>query len=509
MNSNMKTQRGIQCPRNTFFFAALIALGATLSAQTDGKLVIEAGRIITLAGEDIENGVIVIDNGRITAIGPAGEIEKPWDAPVIGGPAFTAFPGFIEAHTSSGMDRPNENFEVAPFLDIRDSIDPVSYYFEDCLRWGITTINVQQGAGCVIGARGMVVRPVGMTVEEMMVRPKYGLKISAIPKRGKSRATQMQSLRYAFDDLRHYLEGIVEKERDERGQARREALFQGRDVEGEKNKGRSMGGTAWKVDGLEIIPRGAIDEKHEPLLDLVEGRYMIFFHCGSPIDVPHAIEIARANGFLERTVLVLDEDCWKAADAIAEAGVPVILDGGLVDQRRDPLTGEERETFVPEVLEEKGITYAISSENWNDRSLWYQAALATGLGLSRDKALAAVTRTPAEILGLSDDVGTLEVGKFGNVCLFTGDPLSVTTWVDKVVIEGRPVYDRADDVRNRHLLEGVTPQGTAPPVADEGDEHDGDHEEEHQDEDEDHHEDKDEEHGEEHQDEDKDEEKKS
>ncbi len=469
MNLNMKTLDR--------FFPMLLAasvvslfLGSVAHAQGDGKLVIEAGRIITMAGDDIENGVIVIDNGRITAIGPADQVEKPWDAPVVGGSEFTAFPGFVEAHTSSGMDRPNENFEVAPFLDIRDSVDPVSYYFEDCLRWGITTINIQQGPFCVVGARGMIVRPVGMTVEEMMVQPQFGLKVSTVPKRGKSRSTQMQSLRNAFDDLRRYLERLVEKERDERGHAKREALFQGRDMEGEKNKGRAMSGSAWKVEGLEIIPRGAIDEKYEPLLELVEGRYPVFFQCSSPMEVSHAIDVAKGNGFLERTTLVLDEDCWKAADVIAEAGVSVILDGDLVHQRRDPLTGEELETFVPQVFEDKGITYALSSENWSDRSLWYQAAVATGLGLSREKALASVTTQPAAILGMSDQLGTLEVGKFGNVCLFTGDPLSVTTWVDKVVIEGRAVYDRADDVRNRHLLEGITPQGTAPPAMGEGEE---------------------------------------
>jgi len=489
MNLNMQTQ----IPSPMLLAAALLSLspGTPALAQSDGKLVIEAGRIITMAGEDIEDGVIVIDEGRIAAIGPASEVEKPWDAVVIGGPDHTAFPGFIEAHTSSGMDRPNENFEVAPFLDIRDSVDPVSYYFEDSLRWGITTINLQQGPFCVVGARGMIVRPHGMTVEEMMIAPQYGMKLSTVPKRGKSRATQMQALRYAFDDLRRYLEELVQKEQEERGRARREALYQGRDLEGEKSKGRAMGGTAWKVEGLELIPRGAIDEKWAPLLELVEGRYPVFFQCSSPMDVSHAIDVARTNGFLERTTLVLDEDCWKAADAIAAAGVPVILDGDLVHQRRDPLTGEELETFVPGIFEEKGIVYALSSENWSDRSLWYQAALATGMGLSREKALAAVTTTPAEILGLDDRFGTLEVGKFGNVCLFTGDPLSVTTWVDKVVIEGRQVYDRADDVRNLHLLEGITPEGTAPPAIGEGGgdghEHgDEEHGDDHDDEGEDH-----------------------
>ncbi len=448
--------------RPVLLCVALAPLAAVPSAQSNGKLVIEAGRIVTQAGPDIENGRIVIENGRITAVGKADEVEKPWDATVLGGPKLVAFPGFVEAHTSQGMDRSNENIDVAPFLDIRDSIDPIAYFFEDSLRHGVTTLNVQQGANCVVGGRGMIVRPVGMTVEQMAVRPLYGMKLSARPKSGKTRATQMQALRFAFDDLKTYLEDLVEKEQDEQGYAKREALFQGRELEAEQAQGRAMTGTAWKVEGLELIPRGALDERYAPLLELLEGRYTCFFHCGDPLDVGHALEIARTNGILAKTVLVIEEDCWKAADLIAEAGVPVVLEGSLVDVQRDPITGEETETFAPTVLHEKGVRFALSSEDPNTRAPAYQAALAIGRGLDRAVALDAVTRIPAEILGLGNEVGSLEKGKLGNVLLFSGDPLSVTAWVEHVVIEGKPVYDRSKDVRNKHLLQGVQPAGTTP-----------------------------------------------
>jgi imidazolonepropionase-like amidohydrolase len=447
----------------TLTFAGTPPHGA---AATSDKLVVEAGRIITMAGPDIENGVIVIENGRIVAIGPADEVDKPWDAPVVGGPDLVAFPGFVDAHSNSGMDRANENLDVAPYLDIRDSIDPVAFYFEDCLRFGVTTVNVQQGPNCVIGGQGMIVRPIGMTIEEMMVRPQFGLKICTSPKSGKSRATQMQILRETFEGLERYLEDLVQAERDERGHAEREALFQGRELEGEENEGREMGGTTWKVDGLDLIPRGAIDEKQAPLLDLVEGRRSVFVSCNAPVDVARGLDIARQNGFLARTTLVIKPACWEAADLIAEAGVPVVLEGGLLHIRRDPVTGEEEETFVPRVLADEGIRFALTQPEVArgqpaPRSLWYQAALAIGHGLEREEALDAVTRVPAEILGLGQEVGSLEVGKHGNVVLFSGDPLSITSWVEEVVIEGQEVYDRSEDVRNRHLLEGVQPRGTA------------------------------------------------
>ena len=438
--------------------AATLVAGVALAGTRDGKVAIKAGRIITLAGPDIENGTIVIDGGRITALG--AEVEVPWDVPVIDASHLVAFPGFVEAHTTSGMDRPNENIDVAAFLSIRDSVDPVNQYFENALRAGITTLNVQHGNDCVVGARGMVVKPTGMTIEQMLVKPDSGVKISASPKRGKSRATQMQTLRSAFDELRRYLEGLVQEKRDGKDLARREALYQGRDLEGEKAKGRAMTGAGWTVDGLELVPRGEIDEKQEPLLDIVEGRIDIFFWCGSPAEVARAAAIAEENGFLQRTTFVLSNGCWKAADRIAEIGRPVVLEGELIHTERDPLTGEETETFVPGVFAEKGIEFALSSLNSTTQTLWYQAGLAVAHGLERDAALAAVTTTPAKMLGLGDRVGSFEVGKDGNVLLLTGDPLSVTSWIDQVVIEGKKVYDRAEDRRLKQLLEGIQPPGT-------------------------------------------------
>ena len=444
---------------------ALLALAAlpASAAQAEGKLVIKAGRVIPHGGADpIENGVIVIEKGRITAVGDK-DTQVPWDAVVLDYPEYTAFPGFVESHTVRGTDRPNENIDVVPFLSVRDSVDPVSFYFEDALRWGITTINVQQGPEAVIAGQGMIVRPIGMTVEEMTLRPSAGVKLVARPKsRGFSSATQLQVMRRAFGDLRRYLEQLVADKKDGNDRARREALFQGRDLTGDNAKGRAMEGSAWKVAGLEGVPRGEIDAKQAPLLALVEGKMSAYIACASPMDVHHALQIARENGFLARSVLVISADCWKAADEIAEAGVPVILEGELMHSERDLYTGKLVETFVPRELNKRGIRFSLSSPSGQSSSLAYQAALAVGEGLARPVALDAVTRTAAQILGLGDRVGSLEVGRDGNVLLLSGDPLSVTTWVERVVIEGREVYDRSKDIRNRHLLEGRSPTGTTP-----------------------------------------------
>ena len=441
--------------------AAVVSLAPALHAG-GGKLVIKAGRVITQAGTDIQNGVIVIENGRISAVGP--DTKAPWDAEVLDHPELVAFPGYVEAHTNRGMDRPNENIEVAPFLDVRDSIDPISFYFEDSLRAGVTTINIQQGNACVIGGQGMIVKPFGITIEQMAVRTQSGIKVVAGLRPGASRATQAQALRRAFGDLRRYLEKLVQDTRDGKDTARREALFQGKDMEKEENKkGRAMEGSAtWKVKDLEIVPRGEVDEKQEPLLRMVEGKLPVFLYCDSAVSVGLALEVIRENGLSATTTLVLEGDAWKAADQIAAANLPVILSPSLVYTEREPVTGKEIQTFVPGVFEKKNVRFALQSLTPSAQSLWFQAATCVAWGLDRKKALDAVTRTPAEILKLGKRVGSLEAGKDGNVLLLSGDPLAVKTTVQYVVLEGNLVYDRSKDVRVKHLLQGIEQNNAAP-----------------------------------------------
>lgn len=435
--------------------ACLALLGLALGAEAQ-NLAIKAGKIITLDGDVIENGAIVIQDGRVTAVG--ADVEVPWDTVVLEHPELVAFPGFVEAYTSSGMDRANENLDVAPYLSVEDSIDPVNYYFENALRRGVTTINVQQGPECVVGGVGLVVRPWGLTIDSMAVKTRAGLVLSTAPKRGNSSATQVQALRQAFGELRRHLEELVADKRQGNDKARREALYQGRDPEELDQPGRPMEGSAWTVEGLETVPRAEVDEKLAPLLRLVEGKLPAFVHCQRPGEVHQALDVARDNGFLERTTLIVTPACWKAADVIAEAGVPVVLTG-LMAMETDPLTGEETETFAPAVFKRAGVRFALSAES--DQGLWYQAALAVGEGLTREEALAAVTTTPAELLGLEQRVGRLVPGADGNVVLFSGDPLSVRSFVEYVVLDGELVYDRSKDVRVKQLMTGEQPEGTA------------------------------------------------
>jgi imidazolonepropionase-like amidohydrolase len=440
--------------------AGSILASSYAQPSNEGNLVIRPGKLVTMTGEVLEGATIVIENGRIKAIGT--DVQAPHLFPVIQAPDLVAYPGFIEAISARGMDRGNENIDVAPFLDVRDSIDPVNFYFEDTLRAGITTINIQQGSDCVIGAQGHVVQPFGMTIEQMSVKPRAGIVLSADAKRGKSGATQAQALRKAFSDLRGHLEQLVEEQKEGNGRARREALYQGRDPQEVDQPGRAMQGKAWTVAGLELIPRAQIDAKMAPLLGLVEGKTPAFFYVTSPAQVRLALQVARENGFLEQTTLVLQSGAvYRAVDEIAAAGVHVVLPEQLLFTERHPVTGEETRVFVPKIFHDKGVRFALRSADASTQSLWYQAARCVANGVERQAALEAITLEPARILGLEGQLGTLEVGKAGNVVLFTGDPLKVTTRVQRVILAGNPVYDREADPRLRHLIEGREPPNTS------------------------------------------------
>jgi imidazolonepropionase-like amidohydrolase len=449
------------------------ALTLALPAEAGEKQAIKAGTIITMDGDPIIDGVILMDSGRIVAVGPASEIEIPWDAEVTDASDMVAVPGFVEAHSTDGTDRANETIDVGAFFDVQDSVNPVDFYFEDSLRFGITTINIQQGNQCVIAAQGAIVKPFGATVAQLLVRPHAGVKMSVTAKRGKSRATQAAALRKAFSDLREHLEQLVDEQKQGNDRARREALAQGRDYEGEDAKGRAMTGKGWTLSGMENIPRVEVDQKMQPLLKVVEGRMAVYMYCGSPAEVHTALAIARENGFLHRMVFVLGSGCFKAADEIAAAKVPVILSSSLIHTERDPITEEETLTFEAKVFQDKGVSFALTSNDSGLESLWYQAALCVGQGMEREAALASITTSPAKILGLENQVGSIKVGADANVVLYTGDPLSVTSHVDLVFIDGNQVYDRSKDARLQHLFDGEHPSGTAPADEDEGDMHAG------------------------------------
>ncbi len=388
------------------------------------KVAIDAGRIITITGADIEDGTILIEDGIITAVGK--DVEIPWDAFVTQAEDQVVMPGFVLAHTSDGLDQPNENVPEVPFLSTFDSIDPLSSFFEDSLRDGVVATLVLPGNNTLLGGTGTVVSPHGRTVEDMLVKRYVGLKISLEPTRNTSRMGHMQRFRRYIEELKDYLE-----------------QYDRRKTEAEKEK---------KPFDEEIDPR------KQPMIDLLDGKLTAYVYCGVAADVPKAIEMIETHKL--KAVLVLSPDCYKAASLIAQKKLPVVLDPELIVWKTNEEQNTEEMKVVPIIFHKAGVKFAFQTDtsSYGRRYLWYQAATAVKYGMSRTEALKSITLYPAQFIGIDDRFGSVEKGKEANLIFLTGDPLDAQTWVDKVMVAGEVVYEKAKDQRLKKLLEGPEEQ---------------------------------------------------
>src|SRR5262245_40526039 len=144
----------------------LLLAAAPLAAQE--RIAVKGGRVLTVAGPPIDNGVVLIRNGKIEAVGTS--VTIPSDARVIDATGKVVVPGFIEVHSNRGTDQANETNPNVPFLSVVDAIDPSQDYFEECRRQGITAVAVVPGNSTMFGGQAAVVRTAGGFVDEMIVK---------------------------------------------------------------------------------------------------------------------------------------------------------------------------------------------------------------------------------------------------------------------------------------------------------------------------------------------------
>ncbi|MBC8370980.1 MAG: amidohydrolase family protein [Planctomycetes bacterium] len=433
---------------------------ASAAAQS-GSVAVRASKIMRADGSVIEQGTMVIENGRITAIGDS-ELEIPFDVLLNEYPTAVVFPGFFEAHSNSGMDRANENVPLAPFLNVKDSIDPVSFYFEDELRGGTVAIGVMPGNNTVIGGRGRVVAPAGMTIEQMTLSDDLGMKIAVGPKSGWSRSSQLAELREAVDklniDLREIGEAIIY---DDEVRADREKAGVDNDEDvADGDMYDSAGGYIRFGDdfaGKDLISEEDLDDTQRGMVDILNGDERLWIYAPTATDIMHAQTWLNDNGLLDGAVFVVNASAHKGADMLASMGRPVVISGDMWHVETNPITEVTTKTFAPLVLHEAGVKFAISSQEGRmgpDR-LAYQASMCIREGVPRAAALAAVTTNPADFWGMSSEIGDFNEGADGTFVVFDRDPLHAQAQVLEVYIRGDKVYDRKDDTRLQRLQEGT------------------------------------------------------
>lgn len=404
-----------------------IALGAA-AATAQEPTAIRAGKVITITGAEIENATIVIQDGRITEV-LGNDAEVPWNAKVFDASDKVVMPTWVLPHQSGGLaGGMNENLANVPFLTVEDSIDPSSSWYAEVLRNGVGTVHNVPGNATLIGGQGRIVRPIGRTVTDMTVRTNGSLKMSLESSSRSGPVAQIRKMRRALDDVRNYLEDYE----------RRKAEWQ-----------RAKDAGAAEEDEFPE----EIDATKKAVVEVLQKKARAFLYVPSPIEVTEAARMIEEYGI--DVVLVLGPGTWKAAERIAAMDVPVVLDASLETIEEDPVTEKENLVCLAAAMHEAGVRFALSLSDGTRGALrypWWQMATCVRHGIDRATALRALTIEPATILGLQDEIGSIEPGKVANLQILSGDPFEATTWVEKVLLEGETVYDRADDRRLQHLF---------------------------------------------------------
>ncbi len=404
---------------NAKLLSVAVAAALALPAASQDVVAVKAGKILTITGPTIENGVILIQNGRITKVAKAEGVEIPWTAKVVDASDKVVMPTWVLAQSEGGGRGLNENMQNVPWLSVRDAVDPSNGYFEECLRNGVGTIHVLPGNQTLLGGQGMVLRPYGRTVEDMAVTENTGIKLS-LQAGGGGRLQQIRRMRRAIEDVREYI-----------------ADFDRRKAEFEKEK--AAGAIAKDKEWTEEY-----DRTKKSAIALVQKKAKGWLFVPSAAELDEAMRMGQELDL----IYLLGANIDDGVTALARLGVPVVLDDVLEYTEKDPETDKESKHCPAKKLADAGVPFALSLGTSGPSSYpWWQLGTCVRNGIDRAKAIEALTMVPARLLGLQDQIGSISEGKLGNLQILTGDPLLATSWVDTVLLEGEVVYERSKDPR--------------------------------------------------------------
>ncbi len=395
-------------------FTLLLATAPGLSAQ---DLAVRAGTLHTAAGAPIPDGVVVIEDGRIARVGSFADTAVPRGMEVI--EVAVATPGLIDARSTVGlsgaMNQPHDQDQLERSAAIQPDLRAIDAFNvrETLIEWlrqhGITTVHTGHGPGEIISGQTLIARTAGDTVEEAVMVPGFALAATigdaatAHPRTSPGNRSKVVSML-------------------------REQLIKAREY-GDKRASDDTGSVARDL---------ALDA----LVDVLEGRKPMVIEAHRHSDIMTALRLAEEFGF--RLILAGAADAHLLIEEIAEAGVPVILHPTMIRTWGSSERSNFSFTTAARLLE-AGIPVALQSgfEGYvpKTRVVLFEAAMLLGYGVSPAHALSLITSAPAKILGIDAEVGSLEVGKRGDVALFDGDPFEYTSHVVGTIIEGRRVSD--------------------------------------------------------------------
>jgi len=405
---------------------------AQLKIEGEGEdLLIKNATILTVTKGKLENGSILIHDGKIKAVG--SNIATPDNVRTIDATGQFVMPGIIDSHSHMGSEGGiNESTgTVTPEVNIQDVIchDDLSLY--RALAGGVTTINTLHGSANVIGGRNAVLKlKWGKPAEELLVPGAMeGIKfaLGENPKRSNmpgtagrrfpaSRMGVMFTVRKAFTEAKEYMRKWDEYELNKTGKIKT---------------------SKWEKK-LEPIPPKR-DLRLEALADIVRGRLGIICHAYRADEMLALMELGDEMGFKVTSF----EHClegYKIADEIAQHGVIASI---FADSWAYKMEAFDAIPYNAAIITERGVKVTINSDSAERVRRLYQDAAKTIKygGLSETEALKTITLNPAIMLGIDDRVGSIEVGKDADLAIFNGHPFSVYAKVVMTLIEGEVYFD--------------------------------------------------------------------
>jgi imidazolonepropionase-like amidohydrolase len=420
--------------------AAAIALAAApLRAQLgsfnpppgpQGTFAIRNARIVPVSGPEIPNGTVVISGGKIQAVG--ANVSVPAGAQVIDATGLSVYPGMMDAGTSIGLSEIPQG--AASTVDVAETgnfnpnaqayfgINPHSAHVGVARVVGITHV-LSHPTGGVISGQAALINLAGSTVPEMAVVQNAAM-IIELPRSGFGGRRGGGFAAFAAAQNTQDVNRTRQLQLDSLRQMLKDAAAYG-DVQDAYAKDKS-------------IPRPRQDVVLAALVPAVRGRQPVLFVADRANDIREAVAFAEENKL--KPIVLGGRDAWQIAPYLKQHDVPVIL-GSVMDlptREDDPY---DVNYSAPSKLAAAGVRFAITSGNGGSevRNLPYTAGMAAAFGLSKDDALRSVTLWPAQILGVGDRLGSIEVGKMANLVVTTGDLLEARTDTKYLFIDGRPV----------------------------------------------------------------------
>ena len=394
-----------------------------------GVFAIRNARIVTVSGPDIENGTVVIRDGKIEAVG--ANVTVPTGAQTIDGNGLSVYPGMIDAGTNIGLVEvpqgangtvdTSEVGELNPNAKAIVAVNPHSAHIAVTRVEGITNALTAPTGGLISGQAALI-NLLGTAPKEMAVVPQVALVIN-YPRIGFGGGGfggfQQQQTANLSDIL-----AANERQVDQIRKMLRDAEAYGRAQD------------AYAKD--KSLPRPDRNVVLEPLVPYVRGEQPVMFRADREAEIRGAIKFAEEMKL--KPIILGGNDAWKVANLLKEKNVPVIVTSILsLPQREDDSYDALYEN--PAKLQAAGVRFCISTGDpgAEARNLAQYAGMAAAFGLSKADAVKAVTLYPAQILNVSDRLGSIEAGKMANLVITDGDLLEIRSHIRYLFIDGRPV----------------------------------------------------------------------